>query len=503
MDRLPFNPDRMVPPVQQGTSSLDNATKPLTVSALAVLVREALTDHFPTAVTVVGEVSNFFDRTHWFFSLKDTSATMRCVMFASSARRVQIGQGLFLEDGQQVVAMGRVDFYATSGQVQLYVERIEPVGQGVLERKFRHLCDQLRDLGYFDPEQKKSLPLVPSIVAVVTSRRSAAWQDVINTARKRWIGCRLALYDVHVQGAGAAPQVAASINSISQDGAGLGIDTIILTRGGGSIEDLWAFNERLVADAIHRCKVPIVAAIGHETNITIAELTADVRCATPTQAAMQVIPDADALWHQIQQTKQRLMTMVVRTLRAAQTRLDASVGRPLFRRPRMAMQPLGERLDHRYENLLRSQQLQLDRLRQNLVDREVALGRIEPRGQWGLAWQRTEAIAVRMAKAMANRLAIGRDRIEARGHQLEALGPKHVLRRGYSYTEDVNGQVLRQIKQVRPGDRIFTTLADGQLASLIEKSLPPGRTKSDRKRCDVVAPVRPNVKDSDEPQLFP
>ena len=251
---------------------------------------------------VVGEVSNLSDRTHWFFSLKDEGAAMRCVCFASNAKRV----GFPMRDGMQVVVTGRVDFYDAQGSVQLYVDRIEPVGQGALELKLRQMIEELKGLGYFDLEHKQPLPTMPTRIAVVTSRSAAALQDVINTVNQRWAGCRLYLYDVRVQGEQAAGEIAEAIKRISKHGKKLGIDAVILTRGGGSIEDLWAFNERVVADAVYACGLPIVAAIGHETDTTVAELVADVRCATPTQAAMTLVPEREALHHQVHQLGQRL-----------------------------------------------------------------------------------------------------------------------------------------------------------------------------------------------------
>src|SRR5690606_26173107 len=220
---------------------------------------------------------NFSDRAHWFFSLKDERATIRCVCFASSARQVECP----VRDGMQVVCTGRVDFYDAQGHVQLYVDRIEPVGQGALELRLRQLMEELRELGYFDEAAKKPLPVLPRRVAVVTSRSAAALQDVIDTARRRWAGCRLYLYDVRVQGAAAAPEIARAIDALGRQHKRLRLDAIIVSRGGGSIEDLWAFNERIVAEAIHRCPLPIVAAIGHETDTTVAELVADLRCSTP------------------------------------------------------------------------------------------------------------------------------------------------------------------------------------------------------------------------------
>ncbi|HEX7009730.1 MAG TPA: exodeoxyribonuclease VII large subunit, partial [Phycisphaeraceae bacterium] len=311
MTRRPFNPDLVRPPSPPPASPPASRARPMSVSEVAGLIRTALADHAPQKLRVVGEVSNFSHRQHWFFSLKDAQASLRCVCFASTIRRLRCR----IEDGMQVVATGRLDFYDAQGHVQLYVDAIEPVGQGPLELQLRRLLEELRQLGYFEESRKKPLPLLPRRVAVVTSRTAAALQDVINTAQRRWPGCRLLLYDVKVQGEEAAPQIADAIDRLSRHGRRLGIDAILLTRGGGSIEDLWAFNDRRVADALYRCTLPVVAAIGHETDLTVAELVADLRCSTPTQAAMRLIPDRQALLQQLHHLTNRIQQELLRQIR--------------------------------------------------------------------------------------------------------------------------------------------------------------------------------------------
>jgi exodeoxyribonuclease VII large subunit len=391
----------------------------MTVSELAARIKMVVAHGFAQRVRVVGQISNFSNRTHWFFSLKDEGAALRCVCFASAAQRVKFR----VADGMEVIATGRLDYFESGGQLQLYVDRLEPVGIGELELRFRQLCEALRAEGYFDELRKKPLPLLPRAVAIVTSRGGAALQDVLNTARRRWPGCRLVLVDVRVQGPSAAPQIAAALTALSRQGAAQGFDAIIVTRGGGSIEDLWAFNERIVADAIYACRLPIVAAIGHETDTTIAELVADVRCSTPTQAAMRVVPDAAALGGQLDQLGRRLTMLTRRTAQSARQRLDSAAGRPMFRRPRQMAEP------HR----------------RHLTDQ-----------------------ARRLQIGLPQRLTAARHKLDALARHLEAVGPMNVLRRGYSYTLGPDGQVLRRVAAVEAGQRITTVLADGQLASRIE-----------------------------------
>ena len=418
---LPFDSDFESKPTRASAQRGHRVTStPMTVSQAAELIRGVLADRLPSKLRIVGEVSNFSGRQHWFFSLKDQEAVLACVCFASAARRV----GFPMENGLQVIATGRVDYYDAQGRLQFYVDKIEPVGQGALELRFRALCEQLRQKGYFDLERKKPLPVVPRRVAVVTSRQGAALQDVIHTAQGRWPGCQLLLFDVRVQGEEATAQISQAIRSLSCHGASFHIEAILLTRGGGSIEDLWAFNEPAVAQAIFECRLPVVAAIGHETDTTIAELVADMRCATPTQAAMTLIPDQQVLEQQVEQLARRLGLLLTRKVELSCQRLRAVQQHPIFRHPQRMTELISQRLDgltHRLQMTMPN--------------------RIEQCGQ-RLAW---------LAKHLAS------------------VGPTNVLRRGYSYTLSPEGRVVRHIADVAQGDRITTVLATGRLTSLVDQ----------------------------------
>ena len=399
------------------------ADAPWTVGDLAERVKSALTRGLPAKVRVVGEVSNLSDRNHWFFSLKDggggDGATVRAVMFASAARRVRFP----VRDGQEVVATGRVDFYAAQGSVQLYVDQLEPVGEGAREAALRAMIEELREAGYFSAQRKRPLPAVPTRIAVVTSRSAAALQDVIHTAAQRWAGCELVLVDVRVQGESAAGQIAAALRALSRHGRSRGIDAILLTRGGGSIEDLWAFNERVVADAVFDCELPIVAAIGHETDTTVAELVADRRCATPTQAAMTLVPEEAVLREQLRQLADGMRRALHRRVEVGGHRLTAAARHPLFHDPA------------------------------RMVERAEA---------------RLSAARQRWSRALPDRLRDNRRRLQALERTLEAVGPRNVLRRGYSYTLDEKGALLRSVGSAVPGQQLVTVLADGRVRSIIE-----------------------------------
>ncbi|MEM8783398.1 MAG: exodeoxyribonuclease VII large subunit [Planctomycetota bacterium] len=392
---------------------------PLSVTQVAAMIRGALETPELQRVRVVGEISNLSDRAHWFFSLKDGGAALRCVMFASAAKRC----GFKAKDGMEVVAAGRIDFYDAQGAVQLYVDRLEPVGVGALEAELRALMAELRDRGYFELERKKPLPAVPRKIAVVTSGGGAALQDVIDTAGRRWAGCELVLVDVRVQGPDAAPQIVGALDALSEHGAAHGIDAIVLTRGGGSIEDLWAFNERAVADALLRCDLPVVAAIGHETDTTIAELVADARCATPTQAAMTLVPDAAALQEQVAQLERRLGVTLRHRLEHFRARVETAGRSPLLREPRKLVEAFRERV-------VRAESRLLPGVRRNLESRSAAL-------------------------ASASR-------------HLEAVGPRRVLERGFTYTTDAAGHVLRSAEDAAKAKALKTVFADGSIDSTVD-----------------------------------
>jgi len=276
-------------PKSRGLST-SKSNQPLTITQLAASIESAIKDSFPKKIRVIAEISSVTNRTHYYFTLKDQSATISAVLFASAAKRCRT----LPAHGQKVIATGKLDYYAPTGRLSLIIDKLEPAGQGDLEQRYKALCQDLRARGWFDPATKQPLPIFPRSIAIITSATGAALQDVLDTAKKRCPAVSILIVDARVQGDQAKSQIANALNQISKQHKQLGIDAVILTRGGGSLEDLWAFNEPIVAKAIHNCPVPIVAAIGHETDTTIAELVADERAATPTQAAMKL--EEDGSW---------------------------------------------------------------------------------------------------------------------------------------------------------------------------------------------------------------
>lgn len=473
MARLPFDPHRVSEPSNTPapvTKTRQGDAAPLTVSQANKLVKDTLARTLPAKVRIVGQVSNFTDRSHWFFSIKDAGASLRCVCFASVARK----SGVPMSDGLEIIITGRFDVYDAQGQLQFYVDKLEPVGQGALEMQYRALCEKLRAQGYFDTDRKKPLPLLPRKVAIVTSRAAAALQDVINTASRRWAGCQLYLVDVRVQGAAAAPQIAQAINALSRNGKTLGIDAIILTRGGGSIEDLWAFNDPAVADAVFKCTLPIVAAIGHETDTTIAELVADHRSSTPTQAAMTLIPDQQTWDHQIHQHGRRLNLLMERMMEHARRRVEAAARHTLFRRPVNMLEPLQTRLtslaDQLHDVMTRAVGDRKNHV-ENLARHLVAIG---PQSEIRNHHRRLESLAARLQTATQRSVSQRKDRLEAASRHLAAVGPARVLGRGYTYTIDAQGRPMTSAIAITPGDTLTTVFADGKVQSVVQS--PEGET---------------------------
>ncbi len=491
MTRLPFDPSKMKQSASTPTPQTDQTTpanKPWTVTRLCEHINAALRDGLPPTVAVTGEISGLKRQTHAYFTLKDAESVVSCVMFAPKLKRAPE-----FNDGQRVIATGRVEHWARGGRTQLYIDTIQPVGAGDLEAELRKRVERARSLGYLDEQRKRPLPTIPRRIAIITSRTSAALQDVLDTTRRRWPAAEIITIDVRVQGDDAVPQITAALNTIARNHTELAIDTVILTRGGGSIEDLWAFNEWPVAEAIVKSPVPIVAAIGHETDTTLAELVADLRAATPTQAAMRATPDGDALREQLDQLAARLRTALNRRAAAERRHLDAIARRPLFTDPAATSRAARTHLRHRARALLAAQREHAARYERRLARAAARLAAVRPERVYARRSARIEAAHHRLRRAIANRLALRRhataaddlvnsaadhlartaDRLAALERELVLASPMHVLKRGYSVTRTPAGDILRSPNDASPGDAIETILADGTLHSRVT---PPDAT---------------------------
>ena len=499
MERLPFDPDRAVGPEPAGAPARREAryrhlqeAKHLTVSQVAELIKTTLEQRVPSPLRVIGEVSNLSRPNHWYFSLKDDKAVLNCVAWASAVKKFRFVPA----EGDEVVATGHISHYGPQGRTQLYVSALKPVGAGALDLRFRQMCDELRTLGYFDESRKKSLPVFPRRIAVVTSESSAAWQDVIATAGQRCNAVGLLLADVRVQGDGAAEQVADAIRRIDTNRDTLGVDAILVTRGGGSAEDLWTFNERAVADAAFTCELPLVAAIGHESDTTVIELVADVRAATPTQAVMMLIPASSQLLEQVHHLDHRLTSLMRRLVERQRERLAIITRATLFRDPGSLVMEAQIAIGRHQRDLRRV-------LRARVIHEQARLERLAGRLQQlrpeALASQRRQWLAVlddRLRRALRRRVdqrqvlqghrqRLGQvvrancrritERLDAMSRQFASIGPKRVLARGFSYTTTAGGKLIRSARNVRGGQHIVTRVADGSFGSTVDG--PKDRTK--------------------------
>jgi exodeoxyribonuclease VII large subunit len=351
-------------------------------------------------------------------TLKDDEAQLPAVIWRSTAARLRFD----LHDGLEVVCLGHLDVYPPRGRYQLIVREIEPKGIGALELAFRQLRDKLAKEGLFEPGYKKPLPSFSRRIAVVTSATGAAIRDFLEVLRRRWRGTDVWIVPVRVQGEGAAEEVAAAIEQVNR--LAEPPDCIVVTRGGGSLEDLWAFNEEIVVRAIFASKIPVVSAIGHEIDVTLSDLVADVRALTPSEAAELVAPAAEELAARLGQVQKRMAAALRGRVGTLQTRLDAVARHRVFRRPLELVFERGRRLDE---------------------------------------------LETRQNRAMARRMEIARAKLDATAAQLDSLSPLAVLGRGYSITERVDsGELVRKASQLAPGDQIRTRLGQGQAVSRVE-----------------------------------
>ncbi len=469
MSRLPFDPKKAM-----GAEPITQPER-LTVSQAVDLIKTTLETRMPSPLRVIGQVSNLSVRNHWYFSLKDEEAVLHCAAWATAVRKF----GFTPRDGDEVVATGHISHYGPQGKTQLYVDQLTPVGAGALELKFRAMCEELRRLGYFEDARKKPLPMFPHRIAVITSATGAALQDVIATAAQRCKAVGLLIVDVRVQGEGAAKDVAKAIRWMDAQHKKLGVDAILVTRGGGSIEDLWAFNERIVADAVFKCSLPIVAAIGHESDTTIIELVADVRAATPTQAVMRLIPARAELQRHVDHLSQRMGALVKRHVQEQIQHMKAMiVALPRVMKTRFAEERA--RLAREVGRLVHQRPAaQLAERKSKLAVAKARLDsamriRIDQRPRLTLLLRGLRTAQIRHVRSISDQLAAAQRR-------LSALDPHGVIHRGYSITMRRDGSIVRSTGDVRAGEAVVTRVSDGAIESVVTAS-GGGGTARNRKR---------------------
>ncbi|MBI5378728.1 MAG: exodeoxyribonuclease VII large subunit [Nitrospirae bacterium] len=427
-----------------------------TVSALTRLLRESLEEAFPD-VWVEGEVSNLRvpQSGHCYFTLKDEGAQIRAVFFRNASRLLRFE----LLDGLAVIARGRVSVYAPRGEYQIVVEYLEPKGIGALQLAFEQLKERLAREGLFDPERKRPLPMLPRRVGIVTSPTGAALRDMLQILERRYANLEILIYPVPVQGASAAPAIAQAVAELGERGD---LDVLIVGRGGGSLEDLWAFNEEIVARAIAACSVPVISAVGHETDFTIADFVADLRAPTPSAAAELVIGRKEDLAATVATQRQRLALAFRRRFEGWRLRLQGEmralpdVGRALDR--------FRQRLDELQERLAEAPGRRFAQLRERLATRRGRLEYQSPRARLERLRLALGEMRKGIRMAVTQRLRLARKEWEGVSLRLDALSPLAVLARGYSITRRVPSQaVVRDASEVSPGEEVAICLHRGGL----------------------------------------
>lgn len=393
--------------------------KVYSVGQVNTYIRNMFTQDFVlNRVSVRGEISNLKYHTsgHIYFTLKDASAAIACVMFAGARG----GLAFRMSNGQQVIVDGAVNVYERDGKYQLYATKIRQDGAGELYEKFLELKEELEEMGMFAPEYKQPIPKFVRRIGVVTAPTGAAIRDIVNIATRRNPGIRIILYPAKVQGEGAAESVAAGLAALDA----LGVDVIIVGRGGGSIEDLWAFNEETVARAIFSCHTPVISAVGHETDTTIADFVADLRAPTPSAAAELAVADVTAWLQALDEDALQLQRMMQRMIKDARSRLRECELRMRYAKPQQRLMQQKQRLDEYEERLRRAMQSLLEQIR--------------------------------------HQLALSEER-------LRRLSPYEKLESGYGCILTEDGRRIRSVSQVAPGEVVQIYLADGRMTARIQE----------------------------------
>lgn len=429
-----------------------------TVAQVNGLVKQALESGLPPRFIVRGQIRDWKHHSsgHCYFSLKDQSGVLPCVMWASRFKTVKFAP----ENGLEVLATGNVDVYLAGGKYQLYIEKLEPQGVGALQLAFEQMVGKLEAEGLFLEEHKQPIPAYPARIGVLTSRSGAALHDIEDSICRRWPPAQLLLYPVPVQGEGAAAAIAAALQDCNARQAALGLDLLIVGRGGGSQEDLWAFNEEVLARAIFDSAIPIISAVGHEVDVTIADLVADARASTPTKAGVVAVPDRDECLALMQQYERRLCTGARARLDLAAADLRTVLASDVFKRPEQALAHQAQRLDELTQCLRDAlDEILLDWHRQ-LTHCFEQVARLEPHRLLGRRLLELNGLQSRSQRAMSDRLHALQLQLQDQASHLLGLNPKSVLQRGYSITHNTRtGELVRVKSDVNAGDLLRTELA--------------------------------------------
>ncbi len=453
-EQLPFS----APP----PSPAQPARNVYTVTRLNREVRQLLERGMPV-VWLEGELSNFSapGSGHWYFSLKDREAQIRCAMFRTQNQRM----GFTPKSGQSVLVRGRVTMYEARGDYQLIAEHMEEAGIGALKREFERVKTKLSAEGLFAAETKRELPRFPRRIGVITSPTGAAIRDILKILARRYPPASVVIYPTPVQGAVATPSI---IQAVRLANARAECEVLIVARGGGSLEDLWAFNDEGVARAIHASKIPIVSGIGHEIDFTIADFVADARAPTPSGAAELVVPDRRAWLDSLAHTAERLVVAMRRELRAFTSRFDAASSRLKVMHPGARLQQQEQRLDDLEQRLIGSMRTTLQKDRSRVSEALASLLQHSPERrvrEFGLRHQTLEA---RLENALKNALARAENRLALAARTLNTVSPLATLDRGFAIvTRAADGALITDAGSVSAGDEIDARVARGRIRARV------------------------------------
>jgi exodeoxyribonuclease VII large subunit len=430
-----------------------------TVSELTADIRAALEMGF-SDVRVEGEISNcrVWNTGHLYFTLKDAGAQIRAVMFRSAARLLKFK----VQDGQHVIARGRLGVYDAKGEYQIVCESLEPRGLGALQLAFDQLKRRLAAEGLFDQSRKRPLPLLPRKIGLVTSLDGAAVRDVLSVLGRRYPKAHIVIRPARVQGDGAAPDLNRALGAV---GRVPGVDVVLLVRGGGSIEDLWAFNEEMVARAIVRCDVPVISGVGHETDVTIADFAADLRCATPSAAAETVVARRDEFVERIDRHLERVRAALDRRLLGARSRVHALESRRGLAAVRASVAMRGRHVMELGQAVRRAMSERVARDGRRIAILGRSLARHDPRERLARTRGRLATLDAQLLAGIQRRQQRTTAQFSASVGRLHSLSPLAVLGRGYAVCWDgARARIIRRAADVSTGDAVRVTLGEGEIA---------------------------------------
>ncbi|OES44406.1 exodeoxyribonuclease VII large subunit [Domibacillus iocasae] len=431
----------------------------LTVKALTKYIKRKFdADPHLKNMAVKGELSNVKHHSsgHLYFTLKDDSARIMSVMFAASAKSLTFRP----ENGMEVILTGDVTIYESSGQYQMYVKTMQQDGAGNLFAAFEQLKKKLEQEGLFRTDVKRPIPAYPSSIAVVTSPTGAAIRDILTTINRRYPSAEVLIYPALVQGDRAAASIVSQLQKINGDGRA---DVVIAGRGGGSIEELWAFNEEAVARAIRSSKIPVISAVGHETDFTIADFAADLRAPTPTAAAEMAVPHIEEVSERIKTKENRLMRAASEKIRSSRNRHQAILNAYVMRNPQALYRQQFERADRLHEQLIRQTKSLVDRKKTAVQHASFRLSRMGPGPRIEFESAQLEKIKKRLHWLTQSAVNEKKSAFQQNVAMLDALSPLKVMERGYSLVYSDNETLIKTVQEVEKGDRIRVQMTDGTI----------------------------------------